>query len=90
MDFSSRWFITKDGGNHGSIQDLKTRSVIPVELNAILHWNAKIIAEFYGYAGNLEKQKEFEGKAEEILLVRANLTIYKILFKFHSISSKGC
>lgn len=69
MDFSSRWFINEDGENIGSLKYLKTRSVIPVELNAMLHWNAKIIAEFYGYAGNEEKQKEFEGKAQEILIV---------------------
>lgn len=69
MDFSSRWFIDQNGENLGSIHDLKTRSIIAVELNAILFWNAKIIAEFHGYAGNVEKQKEFEGKAAEILLV---------------------
>lgn len=69
MDFSSRWFINEDGENIGSLKYLKTRSVIPVELNAMLYWNAKIIAEFYGYAGNEEKQKEFEGKAQEILIV---------------------
>lgn len=69
MDFSSRWFINENGENIGSLKDLKTRSIIPVELNAILHWNAKIIAEFYGYAGNNEKKKEFEEKAQAILVV---------------------
>lgn len=69
MDFSSRWFINENGENTGSMKQLKTRSVIPVELNSILHWNAKIIAEFYGYAGNVDKQKAFEEKAEEILSV---------------------
>lgn len=71
MDFSSRWFINEDGGNIGSLRDLKTRSVIAVELNAILYWNAKIIAEFYGYANNVEKRKEFEDKAQEILVVKS-------------------
>lgn len=69
MDFSSRWFINENGENIGTLKDLKTRSVIAVELNAILHWNAKIIAEFYGYAGNNDKQKEYEAKAQEILVV---------------------
>lgn len=63
-------FIDANGENLGFIQNLKTRSVIAVELNAILFWNAKIIAEFHGYAKNVEKQKEFEAKAEEILVVR--------------------
>jgi alpha,alpha-trehalase len=75
MDFSSRWFINPSGENIGSIQNLKTRSVIAVELNAILFWNAKIIAEFHGYAGNLDKQKEFEGKALEILAVSSVLNL---------------
>lgn len=69
MDFSSRWFINENGENTGSMKNLKTRSVIAVELNAILYWNAKIIAEFHGYAGDVDRQKVFEQKAEEILLV---------------------
>lgn len=63
-------FIDENGENLGFIQHLKTRSVIAVDLNSILFWNAKIIAEFHGHAGNLNKQKEFEAKAEEILVVR--------------------
>jgi len=66
MDFSSRWFINADGENIGTLRDLKVRSVIAVELNAILFWNAKIIAEFYGYAGDTAKQQEFDAKAAEI------------------------
>jgi alpha,alpha-trehalase len=88
MDFSSRWFINENGENTGSLRNLKTRSVIAVELNAILHWNAKIIAEFYGYAGNSEKQKEFEGKAQEILVVSAlsRIQLYRLLIKLSLIS----
>lgn len=69
MDFSSRWFINENGENNGTMKHLKTRSIIAVDLNAILHWNAKIIAEFYGYAGNEDKRKEYEEKAQEILVV---------------------
>lgn len=59
MDFSSRWFIDDLGANNGTLENTKIRHIIPVELNAILHWNAKIIAEFYGYAGNDTKRDEF-------------------------------
>lgn len=69
MDFSSRWFINAEGTNNGTLKDLKTRSIIPVELNAILYWNAKIIAEFYGYANNSEKQKEYVAYADEFMAV---------------------
>lgn len=69
MDFSSRWFVNAEGTNNGTLRDLKTRSIIPVELNAILYWNAKIIAEFYGYAGNTTKQQEYLKFADEFLKV---------------------
>lgn len=68
MDFSSRWFINENGENIGTLKDIKTRFIIPVELNAILYWNAKIISEIYGYARNTEKQREYEIKANEILI----------------------
>ncbi|XP_055592270.1 trehalase isoform X2 [Uranotaenia lowii] len=65
MDFSSRWFI-KDGTNNGTLIDLKCRSIIAVELNAILYWNAMIISEFYGLKGDLEKASDFAAKANDI------------------------
>lgn len=67
MDFSSRWFIDENGENKGGLDNLKTRYIVPVELNAILHWNAKIIAEFYGYAGNVTKQAEYLTIAKKFL-----------------------
>lgn len=72
MDFTSRWFIDERNENTGSLKNMKTRSIITVELNAILHWNAKIIAEFYGFARNYEKQREYEAKAQEIMTVKFN------------------
>ncbi|XP_055536716.1 trehalase isoform X3 [Wyeomyia smithii] len=65
MDFTSRWFI-KDGTNAGNLTDLKCRSIIAVELNAILYWNAKIIAEFYKLKNNLQKTTMYEAKADEL------------------------
>lgn len=69
MDFSSRWFINADGTNSGDLTHLKTRSIIPVELNAILYWNAKIIAEFYGYKGDEARQAEFSKYSEDFKTV---------------------
>lgn len=65
MDFSSRWFI-KDGTNAGNLTDLKCRSIIAVELNAILYWNAVIISEFYQLKNDLRKAQQYEAKADEI------------------------
>uniref|UniRef100_A0A1L8E1A3 Trehalase n=2 Tax=Nyssomyia neivai TaxID=330878 RepID=A0A1L8E1A3_9DIPT len=66
MDFSSRWFVNDDGTNNGDLKHLKTRSIVPVDLNAFLFWNAKIIAEFYALGGNLTKAAEFEARATQI------------------------
>lgn len=63
MDFSSRWFI-KDGTNKGNLTDLKCRSIIPVELNAMLYWNAKIISEFFILKGDLVKARQYEEYAQ--------------------------
>ncbi|XP_058835761.1 trehalase-like [Topomyia yanbarensis] len=65
MDFSSRWFI-KDGTNAGDLTNLKCRSIIPVELNTILFWNALIISEFYSMKNDLQKANRYEAKADDI------------------------
>jgi alpha,alpha-trehalase len=36
-----------------------------VDLNAMIYWNAKILAEFYHLLGNSSKAMEYEAKAEE-------------------------
>ncbi|NP_001291906.1 trehalase isoform X1 [Bactrocera dorsalis] len=67
MDFSSRWFVDENGTNDGGLKNLKTRSIVPVDLNALLYMNAKIIAEFHDKAGNTAKSAEYEAKAARIL-----------------------
>ncbi|XP_016974361.2 trehalase isoform X1 [Drosophila rhopaloa] len=68
MDFSTRWFISEDGTNAGNLSNLSTTSIVPVDLNAYMFWNAKLIAEFYSKAGNIKKVTEYEEKAGEFLL----------------------
>lgn len=65
MDFSSRWFI-KNGTNEGELKDIKCRSIVPVELNAFLFWNARIISDFHMITGNPKKAAEFEQLAQEM------------------------
>ncbi|EDV36486.2 uncharacterized protein Dana_GF11930, isoform B [Drosophila ananassae] len=67
MDFSSRWFINENGTNVGNLTNLKTRSIVPVDLNALLFMNAKIIAEFHSKAKNPDKVAEYEKKAQKLL-----------------------
>lgn len=66
MDFSSRWFVNSEGTNNGSLVHLKTRTIVPVELNVILHWNAKYIAELYRKEGKLEEASTYEQYAQQI------------------------
>lgn len=67
MDFTSRWFISKSGKNDGLLHDIKTRSIIPVELNAIIYRNALIIAELFEMAGNQAKADKYRSKAKQLL-----------------------
>lgn len=68
MDFSSRWYV-KDGTNKGQLQDLKTRSIVPVDLNAWLYYIAKILSEF-NYEmrtfKNYRNGRSYNDKAETI------------------------
>lgn len=61
MDYSSRWFIDTDGGNTGSLVDLKVTSIIPVDLNAFLCGNARILSDFYHELGNEAKAALYDG-----------------------------
>lgn len=66
MDFSSRWFIN-NGTNRGTLKHIQISQIVPVELNAILYWNANLLAEFYYRIGNnREKEQEYRSKAESI------------------------
>ena len=44
-DYSSRWMI-REGHNQGLLSDTKPRFIIPVDLNAFLSLNAKILSKF--------------------------------------------
>lgn len=79
MDFSSRWFI-KNGTNEGDLTNLKTRSIVPVELNALLFWNAKIISEFYGYKGDTDKQVEYFQYSEDFLKVSQECLLRNLFY----------
>ncbi|XP_017079350.1 trehalase isoform X2 [Drosophila eugracilis] len=63
MANSSRWYVTAEGTNQGSLRDTKTSAIVPVELNAIVFRSGKILAEFNRKAGNTEKADEYQDKA---------------------------
>lgn len=51
MDFSSRWYI-KDKTNQGELKDLKTRSIVAVDLNAWMYYIANTLSYLYKKSGS--------------------------------------
>lgn len=60
--FSSRWYITKDGPNSGTKLNTKVRSIIPVDLNAFMCGNYRIISKLYEMRGLPVEAKKFRNK----------------------------
>ncbi|KAL6424637.1 hypothetical protein ACFW04_009967 [Cataglyphis niger] len=54
-DFSYRWCIRIDRNANLSLINASTSDIIPVDLNAILQRNARLLARFHGILGNLQK-----------------------------------
>lgn len=67
-DFSSRWFI-KNGTNLGQLHNTHAKSIIPVELNAMLYFNAKTIAQFHAKLGNDNIAAKYENRARQMFEV---------------------
>lgn len=51
----------------GNLTDTKTKNIIPVDLNAMLYWNAQILSNFSKKVGNHTKASYYSNKAMEIL-----------------------
>lgn len=47
----------------GNITNLKTRSIVPVDLNAFIYWNMQIMADFYRLLGDAPKEAEYQQMA---------------------------
>ena len=45
-DFSSRWF-----GQQGTLSSIRTKQIVPVDLNSIMCLNERLLADFYEQAG---------------------------------------
>lgn len=71
-DFSSRWFIN-DKTNQGNISSIHTRYIIPVDLNAFVFWNAKILSQFYTILQNPEKANQYAAIADQWLEAVTNV-----------------
>lgn len=63
-DFSSRWFV-KNISNRGNMLDTKARSIVPVDLNALMCGNAMTLSHFHKLLGNRRTSGIYEAKARE-------------------------
>lgn len=59
LDFSSRWMA--DGK---SLHSLRTTSIVPVDLNCLLHHIEVMLARAYRYDGNRLKEKQYRSLAK--------------------------
>ncbi|CAH1391066.1 unnamed protein product [Nezara viridula] len=65
-DFSSRWFI-ENATNHGNLSSIHTQNIIPVDLNALLHKNAKLLTSWFRKIGNQDKAKKYQLLSKQIM-----------------------
>ncbi|KAI9556421.1 hypothetical protein GHT06_016209 [Daphnia sinensis] len=64
-DFSSRWFIAEGGHNEGNLSHISTRDIIPVDLNAFVCMNARILSEMFRKVGDEDKARLYHDKYVE-------------------------
>jgi len=57
----------------GNISAIHTRYIIPVDLNAFIYWNAKILAKFFYDLENQEKAVQYEAVAAQFLEAVTNV-----------------
>lgn len=62
-DFSSRWFIAEQGGhNEGNLSHIRTRDILPVDLNAFMCMNARLLSNMFRRLGNHTKADAYHEK----------------------------
>ena len=67
-DFSSRWFIDEEGGCSGGMENLRTRFIIPVDLNSILYRSFKALVNIMRKLGFAKNDiRPYQEKADEVL-----------------------
>lgn len=57
--FCSLFYVT------GSLLDIHTEDIIPVDLNSFLYWDATLLSKFYQTLGDLEKSQHYHNVAEQ-------------------------
>jgi alpha,alpha-trehalase len=66
-DFSTRWFA-QSGEHRHDMKSIKTWSIVPVDLNAYLCVNMRILASFFEISGDFKKVKTYSQQYEKMKL----------------------
>lgn len=66
-DFSSRWIISSDGSNQGTLENAKTNLILPVDLNALMFKNYRLLSDYFERFGNEEKSVHYKNKSIDLL-----------------------
>lgn len=61
-DFSTRWFIANDGSNQGDLNDVKIRNIIPVDLNAFICMNTRLLSRMFSLIGDEGKSQIYHNE----------------------------
>ncbi|XP_076656775.1 trehalase [Halictus rubicundus] len=65
-DFSNRWFNGNNVGGKLGLVNISTEYIIPVDLNAILQQNARLLGRFHRTLGNLRKAASYDKLAVQL------------------------
>ncbi|CAK9802112.1 tre1 [Anthophora plagiata] len=72
-DFSNRWCIGNNKSEMLSLLNISTQYIIPVDLNAILQQNARLLSEFHTLLGNNAKSQYYAKIAAELQMAIDNV-----------------
>lgn len=76
-DFSTRWY-NGTGSGKGSLSSMRTRQIVPTDLNSVLFYCEKLLEKFSRLAGNTQKAENYKGYAEA-----RRLAIEAVLWEEH-------
>ncbi|KAK6048660.1 hypothetical protein COOONC_13835 [Cooperia oncophora] len=62
-DFSTRWFA-QDGEDKHAMRSIRTWSIVPVDLNAFMCVNARILASLFEIRGDFKKVAFYQERYE--------------------------
>nr|CAD2185742.1 unnamed protein product [Meloidogyne enterolobii] len=70
--FSTRWFA-QEGPSMHDFKSIRTLSIVPVDLNAFMCINMRILASFYEIFGDFKRKNEYYARYQKMKLAMKTL-----------------